>query len=323
MALSETELINQYHNRHLLAFISVLNKLKLQETISSFEFTEDIKKIVKESSPYSDDLIDELIQNACENNIIVLEKANIRKIEDRNIFLPLTLHEKIYLKNILKSPYAVLFLDDAEIQNLLKLLADVPDMDFSKMITIAGTAKDPKFNKTYIKNFRLLVQAIKERRKISFSNIDAKGDKHINSKRIPVKIEYSVIMRCFWLSLWNPIEQRPFKANIARMSEIYLLEKISDEEDKNVKYMMEQKKERHPIVMLVTDENHAIERINLLFSMYHKKTERIEKDKIKISLNYYNFDENEIIDGILSFGPAVQVLSPESVVNKIKEKLTF
>ncbi|MGN1037088.1 MAG: hypothetical protein ACI4PX_04880, partial [Ruminococcus sp.] len=32
-------------------------------------------------------------------------------------------------------------------------------------------------------------------------------------------------------------------------------------------------------------------------------------------------DENEIIDGIMSFGSAVQVLSPDSVVKKIKEKL--
>ena len=68
--------------------------------------------------------------------------------------------------------------------------------------------------------------------------------------------------------------------------------------------------------MLITDKRDAIERMNLMFSMYHKKTERIADDKIKISLSYYNFDENEIIDGIMSFGTAVQVLSPESVIKK-------
>ena len=101
-----------------------------------------------------------------------------------------------------------------------------------------------------------------------------------------------------------------------------LLEKVSNEEYQEVMHMMELKREQNPIIMKVKNENHAIERINLLFSMYHKKIERVAKDTIKISLSYYQFDENEIIDGIMSFGKAVHVLSPERVVNKIKEKLS-
>ncbi|MBR0140618.1 MAG: WYL domain-containing protein [Ruminococcus sp.] len=177
------------------------------------------------------------------------------------------------------------------------------------------------YDEEYIKNFRLLARAVHEHRKINFNNINAQGQKYINNERFPFRIEYSVTMRNFRLSLWNKKEERPFKANISRISDIELLDVISDEEYKSVMNMMEQKKEKHPIIMTVTNENNAIERINLLFSMYHKNTEFISADKIQISLSYYNFDEDEIIRNIMSFGKFVHVLSPERVVNKIKEKL--
>ena len=323
MALTETELMNQYHNRHLTAFIIVLNSLKANESISCYGMIDRIKKIVTEDSPYSDEMINSLIEEACKNNILVEErKKYFRKIPEESILLPMTLQEKIYLKNILKSPYALLFLDLPVIQEILQKLSDVPEMDFSRMIDFTGVSKELEFDEAYIKNFRLLMQAVQEHRKINFVNINAQGNEILNKEKIPFKIEYSVIMRCFWLSLWNQWEKRPFKANISRLSDIQLLDRISDEEYQTVMNMMEQKKEKHPIVMIITDRNSAIERINLMFSMYHKKTERIADDKIKISLSYYNFDENEIIDGIMSFGTAVQVLAPERVVEKIKEKLT-
>ena len=243
MALAETELMNQYHNRHLTAFIIVLNSLKTNETISRYAMVDCIKKIVTENSPYSDKQISSLIEEACENNILVEERKNyFRKIPEESILLPMTLQEKIYLKNILKSPYAMLFLDDSEIQALLEKLSDVPEIDFSKIIDFKGISKEREFDEAYIKKFRLLMQAVQEHRKINFVNIDAQSNEILNKERIPFKIEYSVIMRCFWLSLWNQWEKRPFKANISRISDIQLLDRISDEEYQTVMNMMEQKK---------------------------------------------------------------------------------
>ena len=97
--------------------------------------------------------------------------------------------------------------------------------------------------------------------------------------------------------------------------------KIPDIEYQNMMNKMEQQKEQHPIIMTVTDEKNAVERISLLLSVYHKEMEYICENKVKISVNYYNFDENEIIDGIMSFGKLVCVHSPEHVVKKIKAKL--
>ena len=63
MALSEIELMNKYHNRYFLAFISVMNRLKPMETISSIAFAERIKKIADETSPYRDEWIDEFVHS--------------------------------------------------------------------------------------------------------------------------------------------------------------------------------------------------------------------------------------------------------------------
>lgn len=321
MALFETEMINQYHNRHLLAFITVLNSMNPENPVDCRDFILNVKQLSGEESEYSEELISDLIERAFENNILSNEKSKIRKTTEKNILLPMTLQEKIYLKNILKSHYAFLFFDKPVIYRLLEELSDVPDIDFSKIIDFKGISKEPDFDEVYIQNFRLLVQAILQKRKISFINTDSEGRKRSNIERIPFRIEYSLIMRCFWISLWNQEEKRPFKASVSRISDIKLLNVISVEEHQKVMHMLEEKREQHPIVMIVKNKRNSIERINLLLSMYHKEIERIDDNTIKISLSYYNFDENEIIDGIMSFGSAVQVLSPDSVVKKIKEKL--
>lgn len=195
------------------------------------------------------------------------------------------------------------------------------DVDFSQIIDFAGMNSAPVFDEGYIKKFRLLIQAIRQRQKISFVNTNLHGTKIENLDRIPIKIEYSVLLRSFSLALWNVEEQRPFKVNLERIAQIRLTERISDTEYQSAMHMLKNKKEQTPILMRVHNKNNLFERISLFFSAYQKQTVRIDKNTAEISLFYYQFEEDEIIDGILSFGSSVQVLSPEPVIKKIQKKL--
>jgi predicted DNA-binding transcriptional regulator YafY len=59
----------------------------------------------------------------------------------------------------------------------------------------------------------------------------------------------------------------------------------------------------------------------LHFANYEKTTAQTEAKRYKMELTYYRDDETEVLIRILSFGPLVKVISPESFIDQIKERL--
>ncbi len=52
-----------------------------------------------------------------------------------------------------------------------------------------------------------------------------------------------------------------------------------------------------------------------------KETERLDDRRYRITLHYRREDETELLIRILSFGPALKVLDPESLLSQIRERL--
>lgn len=69
------------------------------------------------------------------------------------------------------------------------------------------------------------------------------------------------------------------------------------------------------------DTRNALERAMLHFSDLEKETERIDDRRYRITLHYRQGDETEILIRILSFGPVLKVLEPESMVAQVRERL--
>jgi len=59
----------------------------------------------------------------------------------------------------------------------------------------------------------------------------------------------------------------------------------------------------------------------LHFSDLEKETVKINDSKYKVFLTYDRDDETEILIRILSFGPLIKILSPQSFIDLIKERL--
>lgn len=78
---------------------------------------------------------------------------------------------------------------------------------------------------------------------------------------------------------------------------------------------------RKNLTLLITDERNALERAMLHFAHFEKQAERTDDGRYILRLKYYENDETEIVIRVLSFGPYVKVLEPESFVNLIKERL--
>lgn len=75
------------------------------------------------------------------------------------------------------------------------------------------------------------------------------------------------------------------------------------------------------VVLELTDQRHALERVLFHFAHFQKEAERLEKDKYRITVFYDSEDETELVIRILSFGPLVKVMAPSQFVNLIKERL--
>ena len=79
--------------------------------------------------------------------------------------------------------------------------------------------------------------------------------------------------------------------------------------------------EKRELVMELRDERNALERAMLHFSDLEKETVRTGEDTYRIRLVYRRDDEPEILIRILSFGPMLKVVEPESFVRQIRERL--
>lgn len=79
--------------------------------------------------------------------------------------------------------------------------------------------------------------------------------------------------------------------------------------------------DKRKVKLLLKDERQALDRVMIQFSIYEKITEKIDDDNYIFTLSYEAEDEIDIIIRILSFGPNLQVVGPDSFVNQIKKRL--
>ena len=83
----------------------------------------------------------------------------------------------------------------------------------------------------------------------------------------------------------------------------------------------EEKRRPDTLVLELTDERNALERVMHHFSYLKKETEKLDDKHYRITLEYDRDDETEILIRILSFGPLVKVISPQSFINKLKNRI--
>ena len=78
----------------------------------------------------------------------------------------------------------------------------------------------------------------------------------------------------------------------------------------------------YDIIMLkVTDERNALERVMLHFAHFEKQAEKLDKNTYLLKIKYAHDDEPEMVIRILSFGPLVEVMGSENFKKLVIEKL--
>lgn len=221
--------------------------------------------------------------------------------------LPLTLLEKQWLKAILLDPRVKLF--DIPMDGLEEVepLFDLKDI---KYFDRYGDG-DPFEDEDYIRHFKLAMEAIRNGRPLRAEYLNRKN-KPLWMRFYPTGLEYSEKDDKFRIRLTGS------RFASLRLSRIYKLEYY--EGDGPWRYEPEPEKIGE-VVLELRDERNALDRVMNHFAHLEKEAEKIGPDRYRIRLRYYESDETELVIRILSFGPVIKVLEPESFTEQIRERL--
>jgi predicted DNA-binding transcriptional regulator YafY len=75
------------------------------------------------------------------------------------------------------------------------------------------------------------------------------------------------------------------------------------------------------ITVRIRDERNAMERFMLHFAHFEKQAEKLDKMHYLVKIKYAHDDESEMVIRILSFGPMVRVVEPDSFRELLVERL--
>ncbi len=222
--------------------------------------------------------------------------------------MPLTTLQKRWLKALLSGPRVQLFDPPTE------GLEDVEPLYPPDVFVCYDQYRDgdPYEDPEYRKRFRRILSAIRQKRWIRIRFAGHGGLPHY-WKCIPYQLEYSAKDDKFRLISAN--RREALSINLARITQCFLLESYGDEE-----YCPKPMKKR-VLVMELTDDRNALERVMLHFSHLDKETERIDGNHYRITLYYEREDETELLIRVLSFGPVLKVIFPDDFAQKLRERL--
>lgn len=223
--------------------------------------------------------------------------------------MPLTILQKRWLNAIAYDPRIRLFTDEPVIFPDIEPLFLPEDI---KVFDQYGDG-DPYEDEEYIRNFRLILDAIKHQYPLQISVVSCHGER-ITTRTLPEYLEYSEKDDKFRL-----IGTGNKSGNTINLGRIISCGKCSMTE-KNVPG---KRNLSHPrtVVFEVSDERNALERALMHFAHFKKQAEKLEAGKYKITLCYEKEDETEILIRVLSFGPMIRVVKPTAFVNLIKMRL--
>lgn len=221
---------------------------------------------------------------------------------------PLTLLERKWLKAISLDPRIKLFDVDFGWLGDVEPLFTPDDYYIFDKYDDGDSFEDPE----YIKNFRLILEAIKDRFPLRIGTENRRGSiTHLSV--IPEYLEYSEKDDKF--RLMTSGTRHSVTVNLGRI--VYCRRFNGNFPNQGGR----KRNTNRSVTLILTDKRNALERVLLHFSHFEKQAEKIDDEHYKLILKYDKDDETELVIRILSFGPMVKVIEPYNFVELIKKRL--
>lgn len=222
--------------------------------------------------------------------------------------MPLTTLQRRWLKSLLTDKRLQLFdVDCSGLEDVEPLFSEEQFVYFDRYSD--GDNYDAP---QYKQHFRLLLQAITEKRRVEISFISGKNES-VWKEYLPLQLEYSAKDDKFRLKA--VCERHLHYVNVGRIKSCTMLEQTEEEA------CMLLEPERCAVTVLLTDERNALERAMLHFSHLEKITERLDEKHYRLQLMYNKSDETEMVIRVLSFGPLLRVQEPSGFIELLRHRL--
>lgn len=232
--------------------------------------------------------------------------------------MPFSMLQKRWLKSLCNDKRIRLFVDDEVLANLKSNLKDIEPLftENDYYLYDKYSDGDPYDDAEYIKNFRTVIKAIHQKKKISLEYTGRFGQQ----KRFicePYKIEYSEKDDKF--RIISKVKNHHSILNVARINTCELTEDsmVDEISEEDLPY-----DRRTSVTLEIYNERNAMERVMFAFAHFEKSAVQISDDIYQLTLNYDSFDETELVIRVLSFGPMVKVIEPASFRRLIQERIS-
>ena len=248
------------------------------------------------------------------------------KLADSPQTRPLTYLEKSWLAALLTDTRIKLFIGENKLKKLSDDLAGIPPL-FSQsdfFYTDRNNDGDDYENPLYIENFREVLSACKNKYSIE---VEYQGEKQYVSKRIyhPYKICYSSFNDKFRLlcAAYNSKKGtlNRITLNIGRICSVKKADTAFNMAFCDIENLFAEPQEQ-TVTLEISTQRNALERFMLQFASCKRQTDYDPARNIyTCHLSYDISEETEILIRILSFGPAIKVLGPESFLGQVKARI--
>lgn len=237
----------------------------------------------------------------------------------------LSLLEKAWLKTVLLDPRASLFLDLEEQQALMDALEDVEPLYGAVAIKYFDRYLDgdPYLDPSYRERFRLILDAMRDRTILKIV-YPGKGSRIIAGQYAALKLEYSQKDEKFRLYAARIMEGRLYGCCVLNLAKVLDVRTVDNSYDgkMDLERMFKANRCDEPVVIEISKERNALERVMIEFSTYEKHSiYNSETETATCEIYYSKLDEAEVLIKLLSFGPVVRVVGPERFVEMVRERV--
>ena len=317
------ELFNKYKNKDFYYITNIINKINKYKKIVK---EKDLKKYFDKTCTFK-----EMQESICNPDDIykifnVYDNESIRPLYKNIINIRPSYSEKAWLYSIISDPKAKLFLEDTQIEFLKKMLEYTHNQPYplsNNDVYICRLNNKPPYEYTNEQRlfFKTIMQAVKEQKYIILTNNADNGIIYKDSKLIPYKIEYNNKHDTFSITCYNDISNEIIRIFFTNITKLKTGEKVPNylKIKTRIRHELENKRTTAPVIIQINDENNALQRSAYIFAHYERMIYK-ENDNLYMKIYYYKeFQQEDIIQGILQLGMFVKLISPDNLVNKIKE----
>ena len=226
--------------------------------------------------------------------------------------------EQEALFSLTNIPYAGGFMNSETLKKIEDITTN--QMELSMCDVEIKNQNSREKSEDLLKKIAVILSALKCSGRVVFDNINEEKYVYKNSSVWPVKLEYSFVNDMFRLCAFLPEDKRFIKIRLDTMKNVSCDNTPrADLEKEYIEFMRNNSK---TVVLEVDPVQHVIERCFRLFSFYDRKAVYdCDKEKYRLELSYYRFDESEVLRDILSLGSNVMVIEPRGIQIKIYNRI--